>query len=106
MNKFEQRFIVKYFHLKGWGKRRVIAELESTFQGAALSRVIVKRWLRKLKGGDLSCLDENRPRRPLTILGPVLKKFRDKYPFASAKVLSRHFNISPLTVEEIVHHEL
>jgi hypothetical protein len=43
MNEFEQRFIVKYFHLKGWGNRRITAELESTFQGSALSRATVKR---------------------------------------------------------------
>jgi transposase len=106
MNEFEQRFIMKYFHLKGWGNRRITAELEGTFQGSALSRATVKPWLRKFKSSDLSCLDENRRGRPLTILGPVLKKFLDKYPFASAKVLSRHFDISPPTVKEILHREL
>jgi transposase len=69
MNEFEQRFIVRYFHLKGSGNRRIIAELESTFQGSVLSRSTVKRWLRKFKSGDLLCLDENRPCRPLIILG-------------------------------------
>jgi transposase len=106
VKEFEQRFIVKYFHVKGCGNRRITAELESTFQGSTLSRTIVKRWLRKFKSGDLSCPDENRPARPLTILGPVLKKFLDKHPFASAKVLSRHFDISPPTVKEILHREL
>jgi hypothetical protein len=66
----------------------------------------VKWWLRKFNSGDLSCLNENRPGRPLTILGPVLKKFLDKHPFASAKILSRHFDISPPTVKEILHREL
>jgi transposase len=106
MNEFEQRFIVKSFHLKGWGNRRITAEFESTFQGSALSRATTKRWLRKLKSGDLSCLDENRPCRLVTILEPVLRKFLDKYPFASAKVLSRHFGISPPTVKKILHREL
>jgi transposase len=106
MNELEQRFIVKYFHLKGRGNRRITAELENILQGSALSKKTVKQWLRKFKSGDLSCLDENRPDRPLTILGPVLKKFLDKYPFANVKVLSRHFDISPPTVEEILYHEL
>jgi hypothetical protein len=70
MNEFEQRFIVMYFRLKGWGNIRITAELESTFQGSVLSRAIVKQWPPKFKSGDLSCLDENRPGRPLTILGP------------------------------------
>jgi hypothetical protein len=58
MKEFEQRFIVKYFHLKGRGNRRITAELENTFQGSALSRETVQRWLRKFKSGDLSRLDE------------------------------------------------
>jgi transposase len=106
MNEFKQRFIVKYFHLKGWGNRMITAELESKFHDSALSRATVKRWLRKFKSSDLSCLDENHPDRPLTILGPILKKFLDKHPFASTKVLSRHLDISPPTVKEILHREL
>jgi hypothetical protein len=43
MNEFEQGFIVKYFHLKGWGNRRITAELENIFQGSVLSRETVKR---------------------------------------------------------------
>jgi hypothetical protein len=43
MSEFEQRFIVKYFHLNGWGNRRITAELESPFQGFALSGVTVKQ---------------------------------------------------------------
>jgi transposase len=106
MDEFEQRFIVKYFHLKRWENKRITAELESTFQGSSLSNTTVKRWLRKFKSGDLSCSDEIRPGRPLTILGPVLKKFLQKHPFASAKVMSTHFDISPPTVKEILSREL
>jgi hypothetical protein len=39
-------------------------------------------------------------------LGPVLKKFFDKHPFASSRVMSRHFNVSSPTVKEILHREL
>jgi hypothetical protein len=66
----------------------------------------VKRWLREFKSSDLSYLDENSPGRPFTLLGPVLKKFLDKFPFASANLLSRHFDISPPTVKDILHREL
>jgi hypothetical protein len=66
----------------------------------------VKRWLRKFKSGDRSCLNQNRPDRPLPILRPVPKKFLDRYPFAGAKALSRHFDISLPTVKEILHREL
>jgi hypothetical protein len=50
---FEQRFIVKYLHLKGWGNKKITTELENTFQGSALSKAIAKRRLRKFKSGDL-----------------------------------------------------
>jgi hypothetical protein len=110
MDEFGQKFIVKYFHLKGWGNKTITAELEGTFQGSilfcsilfwsgllccVLSRAIVKRWLRKFKTGDLSCSDQHRPGRRLTILRPILKKFFEKHPFLSAKVITRHFDISP-----------
>jgi hypothetical protein len=91
MDEFEQRFTFKPLHLKGWGNKRIITELESTFQGSALSMVTVKQWLRKFKSGDLSRPDW----RPVRILGPFLKKFLDKYPFVRAKIMSRHFDTSP-----------
>jgi hypothetical protein len=36
----------------------------------------------------------------------MLQKFLDRYPFSSARVISRHFRISPLTVKEILRREL
>jgi transposase len=106
MDEFEQRLVVKYFRLKGRGNKRITAELESTFQGCALSRETVKRWLRKFKSGDLSCADLRRPGRPLTILGPVIKKFLKRHPFACTKVMSRHFDISAPTGKDILSREL
>jgi hypothetical protein len=61
MDEFEQRFIVKHFHLKGWGNNKITAELETTFQGSALSKATVKRWLQKFKTGDLLCSDQPGP---------------------------------------------
>jgi hypothetical protein len=77
MDSFEPRFIVK----------RITGELESVFQSSALSRATVKQWLRKFKSGDRSSSDESRQERPLTIFGSVLKKFREKYPFANTKII-------------------
>jgi hypothetical protein len=66
----------------------------------------VKRWIRKFKDGDSSCDDDPRPCRPLGILGPVLQKFLDRYPFSSARIISRHFRVSPPTVKKILGREL
>ena len=106
MDEVEQRFVVKYFFIKGWGNKKITAELQTTFQDSALSNSTVKRWIRKFKNGDSSCDDDSRPGRPVTILGPVLQKFLDRYPFSSAKVISRHFRISPSTVKEILRRQL
>jgi transposase len=67
MDEFEQRFIVKYFHMKGGENKKIIAALESTFQGSGLSRAMVKRWLQKFQTGDLSFNDQLRRGRPLAI---------------------------------------
>jgi histone-lysine N-methyltransferase SETMAR len=106
MDEVEQRFVVKYFFLKGWGNKTITAELQTTFGDSAISNSTVKRWIRKFKNGDFSCDDDSRPGRPLATLGPALQKFLDRYPFASAKVISRHFRLSPPTVKEILMREL
>jgi transposase len=106
MDEVEQRFVVKYFFFKGWGNKKITAELQTTLHDSALSNSTVKRWIRKFKNGDLSCDDDSRPGRPMSILGPVLQKFLDRYPFASARVMSKHFGLSPPTVKEILRREL
>jgi hypothetical protein len=94
MDEFEQRVIVKDFHLKGWANKKIITESKSAFQGSAMSRATVKRRFQNFKTGDLSRPDEPHPGRLLTTLGPVLKKFLDKHPFPSAIVMSRRFDFS------------
>jgi hypothetical protein len=71
-----------------------------------MSNASVKRCIRKLKNGDFSCENESRPGRCMSILGPVLQKFLERYPFSGAKVIARHFRISPSTVKEILRREL
>jgi transposase len=106
MDEVEQRFVVKYFFIKGWGNKRITIELQTTFHDSDLSSPTVTRWIKKFKNGDLFCDDDSRPGRPISILGPVLQKFLDRYPFSSIIVISRHFRTSPSTVKEILRREL
>jgi transposase len=106
MDEVEQRFVATYFFIKGWGNKKITAESQTTFQDSALSNSTGKRWIRQFKNGDSSCDDDSRPGRPVTILGPVRQKFLDRYPFSSAKVISRHFRLSLPTVKEILRREL
>jgi hypothetical protein len=106
MDEVEQRFVVKYFFIKGWGSKKITAVLETTFHHSALSRLTVKRWITKFKNGDSSCDDNSRSDIPISILGQVLQKFFDRYPFSSTRIISKHFRISPSTVKEIVRQEM
>jgi transposase len=106
MDEVEQRLVVKYFLIKGWDNKKISAELQAAFHHSALASSTVKRWIRKFKNRDLSSHDDSRPGRHMSILGLVLQKFLDRYPFSSTRVISRHFRISPSTVKEIVRREL
>jgi transposase len=61
MDEVEQRFVVKYFFIKGWSNKKITAELQTTLHDSALSSSTVKRWIRKFKNGDLSCDDDSGP---------------------------------------------
>jgi transposase len=87
-------------------QQNITAELQTTFRDSALSSSTVKRWIRKFNNGDLSRDDDSRPGRRMSISGPVLQKFLDRYPFSSTRLISRHFRIFPSTVKEILRREL
>jgi transposase len=55
MDEVEQRFVAKYFFIKGWGNKKLTAEVQMTFHHSAFSSSTVKRWMRKFKNGDLFC---------------------------------------------------
>jgi hypothetical protein len=54
---------------------------------------------------DISCLDEARLRRSLSILKPPLEHFLEKFPFASARIIAVHFNVSYSTVKDMLSRE-
>jgi transposase len=106
MDEVEQRFVVKYLYIKGGDNKTITAELQITFYDSAISNSMVKRWIREFKNGDFSCDDDPGHGRPMTVFGPVLQKFLDRYPFSGTKVISIHFHISPPTVKEILRRQL
>jgi hypothetical protein len=75
---------VKYFFLKRHGNKLIRKELVSTLQDKASSLSIIKNWLKRLKSGDLSCGDEERPGSPLISLDSALQRFLNKFPFVTA----------------------
>jgi transposase len=106
MEKEEQRFVMKFLWLKGWGTKRIDEELMSTLGGDSYGVSQIKIWLQKFRNGDLSCKDSPRSGRPLLTLGPQLEAFMQKYPFASARVITQHFFTTVPMINEIIQREL
>jgi transposase len=106
MDEREQRFVIKSLRLQGLGGKTIHAQLSSILASIALSLSTVQRWLRRFKEGNTSCEDVERPGRPMVIIGDILRKFLARYPFASAKVMSRDFGVSPSSVKEVPSREL
>jgi hypothetical protein len=106
IDQVEQRFIVKYFFVNGWGNKRIRAGLQRILYSSPVSNGTVKRQIKKFSTGDLSPDDDPRSRPPIEILGQPLQKFLRRCPFSSRKGISTQFRISPPTVKEILGREL
>jgi hypothetical protein len=55
MEKDEQRFVVKYLWMKGWGTKRIHEELLTTLGADAYGQSPITIWSKRFKTGDLSC---------------------------------------------------
>jgi hypothetical protein len=105
MEKEEQRFVMKFLRLKGWGAKRIHEELMSTLGDDPYGASQNKIWLQKFRNGDLSYKDSPRSGRPLLTLGPQLEASMQKYPFASARVIAQHFLTTVPTTEDILQRD-
>jgi hypothetical protein len=106
MDEREQGFAIKFLWLQEQGSKAIHTHLRGTPGDLTVSLPPVKQRLRRFREGDTSCEDRIRARRPLTILGDVLSKFVFKYPFASAKNIVSHFDMSISTVKNLLGREL
>jgi hypothetical protein len=70
MEKEEQRFVMKFLWLKGWGAKRIHEELMDTLGDDSYGFSQIKIWLQKFRNGDLSSKKSPRSARPLSTLGP------------------------------------
>jgi hypothetical protein len=106
MEKEEQRFVVKFFWLKGWGSKKIHQKLMSTLGDDAYGLSQIKIWLWRLRTGDLSGGDFLRVgQSPLTLERQV-DAFFQNYPFASVCIIAKHFPTTAYTVKEILQREL
>jgi hypothetical protein len=106
MEKEEQRFVMKFLWLEGWGAKRIHEELMNILGDDSYRVSQIKIWLQKFRSGDLSCKDSPRSGRPLLTLESQLEVFMQKYPFTSARVIARHFLTMVPTIKDILQREL
>jgi transposase len=106
MEKEEQKFVVKFFWMKGWGSKTVHQERMSTPGDDAYGLSQIKIWLQRFRTAGLSCGDLPRAGRPPLTLGPQVETFLQKYPFASARIIGNHFLAIASTVKGILQKEL
>jgi hypothetical protein len=100
MEKEEQRFVVTFVWLKGWGSKNH-QELMNILGDDVHGLSQIKIWLQKFRIGDLSCNDLPRAGRlPLT-LGPQVEAFLQKHPCARVRRIAKHFLTTASTVKEI-----
>jgi hypothetical protein len=103
MDEREQRFVIKFLWPQGLGGKAIHAQLSNMPAGTALSLSTVQTWLHRFKEGNTSCEDAN---RLMVNIGDIMRMFLASYPFAPAKVMSRHFSVSPSTVQRILNRKL
>jgi hypothetical protein len=72
----------------------------------AYSEDSIQYWVARFESGDTSCEDILRPGRPFTDLAEPFGLFLQDYPFASARMLSRHFCVCATTEKEILAPDL
>jgi hypothetical protein len=106
MEKRQQRFVIKFFWLREYHSRQTHQELFATLGSDAYSEDSVQYWVVHFESGDISCEDISRAGRPLTDLAELFCLFLQDYPFASARMLSRHFGVCATTVKDILARDL
>jgi hypothetical protein len=105
MEKEEQRFVAKFFWLKGCGSKKIHQELMSTLGDDVCWLSQIKIWLQRFRIGSLSCSDLPRAGRSPLTLGLQVETFLQKYRFASARIIAKQFLTNASTVEEILQRE-
>jgi transposase len=103
----EQRAVIRFLTLKGLHAVAIVAELRCVYKEDALAIATVKKWYKRFVEGRTSLCDSPRSGRPLSHdLAEAIASMLKEKPFASCKVLCRHFRIAKTTSLRIVHDNL
>jgi hypothetical protein len=103
--KRETKICRQAFLVERMGIEKIRQELTRTLGDDACGLNQIKIWLKRFRTGDLSCSNFPRAGRPPIALGPQFNAFLQKYPFASSRIITKHFLTTASTVKEILQRE-
>jgi hypothetical protein len=106
MEKFEQGVVIKFLWMKRPGTRNISTKLSRVLGDDCYSPAVIERWFARFREGDLSCAGHSRSGRPMIDISECLRAFFDKFPFANANMMSRHFRIVRGTIMKILQRNL
>jgi hypothetical protein len=106
MDEPESRVVITLLWPHKHGLQVIHAHFWGTLGAPAVPLPTVKRSACRFRAGDTSCEDEPKLGRPLIILGDVLSKFLLKHLFASVKIIAKHFDLSGLTMKNLLIGEI
>jgi transposase len=103
----EQRAVIRFLTFKGLHAGTIVAELRYVYKEDALALATVKKWCKRFVDGRTSLCSNPRSGRPLSNdLAEAIASMLKEKPFASCKVLCRHFRIAETTCLRILHDNL
>jgi hypothetical protein len=106
MEKAEQRVVIKSLWMKGVGARCIHIQLSRVPGDDYYNPAAIGHWLTRFRENHFSYAKHSRSGRPVINISEWLHPFLDRFPFASANMMSKHFRIARGTIMEILQPAL
>jgi hypothetical protein len=84
------RIVLKFLFLKGLGCKATHRELFSVLGHCIYSLLQTNQWIRRFRGGNLSCKKQDRSERSLLNIMDGIRRHLEKFLLISTKVLVKH----------------
>jgi hypothetical protein len=103
----EQRAVIRFLTFKRLYAGTIVAEHRCVYKEDALALALIKKSCKRFAERRTSLCDNPRSGRPLANdLAEAIASMLEEKPFASCKVLCRHFRIAKTTCLRILHNNL
>jgi hypothetical protein len=106
MEKYEQRFVIKFVWMRYRAPSGRYQKLQHTLGPTAYNEDSVENRLPRFVSGNTGYADLPRAGRSRTDLSGPLRKFLNGFPFATTRMMSRQFSAHPIMIKEIFRRYL